>query len=287
MDAADVLSSPVALAGAAAFGAIWGSFFNVAIARVPRGLSVVSPGSHCFSCGKPVRAFDNIPVLSYFILRGRCRSCGARFSPRYMLVELLAAALSLLVWWQFVARAPDLAPGIRSARYALGFGFAGVLLVLSFIDLDTKRLPDSITLPSIAVFFLAGFGAQLVPWHERAIGAAAGYLAVRIIADGYYYLTGREGLGLGDGKLLAVVGATLGWRSLPVVVFGASLLGIAVAVPALLLARRQASAAAGPDVPPVRRTEVPFGPFLSLSALIYLFVGDVIWRAVAVLTGAE
>jgi leader peptidase (prepilin peptidase)/N-methyltransferase len=204
-----------------------------------------------------------------------------------MLVELLAAALSLLVWWQFVARAPELAPGIRSARYALGFGFAGVLLVLSFIDLDTKRLPDSITLPSIAVFFLAGFGAQMVPWHERAIGAAAGYLAVRIIADGYYYLTGREGLGLGDGKLLAVVGATLGWRSLPVVVFGASLLGIAVAVPALLLARRRASAAVGPDVPPVRRTEVPFGPFLSLSALIYLFVGDVIWRAVAVLTGAE
>ena len=209
------LEPPLGLVAAAVLGALWGSFYNVCIARIPRGESVVRPGSHCGACNRPVRPLDNIPILSYLLLRGRCRDCGARFSARYALIEALGAATSVLLFWKLVVLAPDDPPGVRLARYAVGFAFTGVLMVLSFIDLDTKRLPDVITLPSIPIFFLAGFATGDVPWLERLIGAAAGYLAVRIIADGYYYLTGREGLGLGDGKLLAVIGALLGWRALP------------------------------------------------------------------------
>jgi leader peptidase (prepilin peptidase) / N-methyltransferase len=289
----DSVNSPWGLVLAAVFGALWGSFFNVCIARVPRGLSVVRPGSHCFACQAPVRAADNIPILSYFLLRGRCRSCQAPFSVRYAATEALTAGISGLLFWKLVMLAPDEPMGARLVRYAVAFAFAGVLIVLSFIDLDTKRLPDVITLPSIAIFFLAGFGTGDVPWLDRLIGAAVGYLAVRIIADGYYYLTGREGLGLGDGKLLAVIGAMLGWKALPVVVFTASFVGILVSVPILWHQQRKhpAPAPAAPaDAAPVsgeadlpvasiRRTEVPFGPFLALAALFYLVAGEALWQA--------
>ena len=293
-----LVESTLGLVTAAVFGALWGSFYNVCIARVPRGLSVVRPGSHCFACRAPVRARDNIPVLSYFLLRGRCRSCQAGFSLRYPAVEAFTALVSAVLFWKLVMQDPSDPLGVRMARYAVSFAFAGVLIVLSFIDLDTKRLPDVITLPSVAVFFLAGFATGDVPWLDRLIGAAVGYLAVRIIADGYYYLTGREGLGLGDGKLLAVIGAMLGWRALPVVVFTASFVGILVSVPILWYQHRKtaraapAPAATAPpadDAPPpadgdapvvsIRRTEVPFGPFLALAALLYLLAGQELWAA--------
>lgn len=304
-----LLEAPFAVVVAGVFGALWGSFFNVCIARVPRKESVVSPGSHCFACGAAVRAWDNIPIVSYFVLRGRCRACGARFSARYAAVEALTGGLAALLYWYFVVRDPSAEVGVRVARFALGFAFAGVLLVLSFIDLDTKRLPDRITLPSIPILFVAGFGTGDVPWLDRLIGAAVGYLAVRLIADGYYYLTGREGLGLGDGKLLAVIGVVLGWRALPLVIFWAAFVGILVSVPILFVQQRrkgqepaveEASAEEAPSAPAqpsdgtpsagldeaesvpvvtsIRRTEVPFGPFLALSALVYLFVGPAVWR---------
>jgi leader peptidase (prepilin peptidase) / N-methyltransferase len=314
-----------AVAVAVAFGAVWGSFLNVCIARIPRAMSIVSPPSHCFACGAQVRARDNIPILSYFILRGRCRSCGVRFSPRHALVEALTGVLSGLVLWEFVLSSPHLPLGVRVARYAVYFAFAAVLVVLAFIDLDTKRLPDIITLPSVVVFYLGGFATGEVGWVERAIGAAGGYLFVRIIADAYYYSTGREGLGLGDGKLLAVMGALLGWKALPAIVCAASLVGIMVSIPALLIQRRRArsrdrapsppparepgtglpseaptAATADPGefayrpmpatetdahpapsdgepVHPIRRAEVPFGPFLSASALGYLFLHRQLW----------
>ena len=277
--------TPVAYVAAGVFGALWGSFFNVCIARVPAGLSVVRPGSHCFACKAPVRAFDNVPILSYFLLRGRCRACGAKFSPRYALVEALTAALSVLLWARLVVGAGELPAGVRLGRFALGFAFMAVLLVLSFIDLDTKRLPDGITLPAIPVFFLAGFAAGDTTWLERLIGGAAGYLVVRIIADGYYYATGREGLGLGDGKLLAVIGVVLGWRALPLVIFAAAAVGIVVSVPLLLWRHKRAPAVEGvaadqgaeDPAPTLRRTEVPFGPFLALAGFVYLLVGPAIW----------
>lgn len=280
-------------------GALWGSFFNVCIARIPLGKSVVRPASHCFACGAPVKAYDNVPLLSYLWLRGRCRACGAGFSARYLWVEALMAVFSGLLYWQFVQQDQETDVGIRLARFAVYFAFAGVLLVLSFIDLDTQRLPDVITLPSIAIFFVAAFALHMAPWKERVIGLVAGYVAVRIVADGYYYLRGREGLGLGDGKLLAVVGALLGWKALPVVVFVASLLGVMVSLPLLAWgARRQRATHALPtvaapsgdaeaplaqnlagtpvdDVPAetdsLRYTQVPFGPFLAASALAYVF----------------
>jgi leader peptidase (prepilin peptidase)/N-methyltransferase len=299
---------------AAGLGALWGSFLNVCIVRVPRGLSVVRPASHCFACGKRVWARDNIPILSYLLLRGRCRHCGARFSPRYALVESVAAALAALIFWTFVVDAPGEPLSIRAARFVTYFAFAAVLIVLSFIDLDTKRLPDVITLPAIAVFFLAGFAVHDVDWSERAIGAAAGYLLVRIIADGYYYATGREGLGLGDGKLLAIMGALFGWKAIPAIVLLASLAGILVSVPVLVVRQRR-EVAVGSAVPPspsppsgasgptatqptprasrdpstpgsIRRAEVPFGPFLAASALAYLFLGKLAWAALMrMLTG--
>ena len=275
--AAAFLSSPVATAAAAVFGAVWGSFFNVCIARVPRGESVVRPASHCLSCGRPVRAADNIPIVSYFLLRGRCRACGAAFSARYPLVEALSALLAAALWWRFVAADPGAVVAVRLARFALYFAFAGTLLVLSFIDLDTQLLPDVITLPATAVLFLAAFGAHDVQWGDRLIGAVAGYLFVRLIADFYYYVLKREGLGLGDGKLLAMIGAVLGWKALPFVVFSGALAGVVVAMPILSVARRRAAAAPEESL---RHAQVPFGPFLALGAVLYVFLARPILLAV-------
>src|SRR5882724_3851357 len=267
-------SSPFAIAAAAIFGAVWGSFFNVCIARLPAGQSIVRPGSRCGACGAPVRALDNVPVLSYLWLRGRCRSCAAPFSARYPLVELLGALLASGLWWQCVASDPDGAVAVRLARFSYDFAFTGVLVVLSFIDLATLLLPDAITLPAIAVFFVAGFGVHEASWLARVVGAAAGYLFVRLIADFYYYVLKREGLGLGDGKLLALIGGALGWQALPLVIFSGSILGALISLPIVLLSRRRRA----PDAPSeaLRDVHVPFGPFLALGALIYLFLGRAI-----------
>jgi leader peptidase (prepilin peptidase)/N-methyltransferase len=253
-----------------------------------------------------VLARDNIPIFSYLLLRGRCRHCGAKFSARHAAIEALMAGLSMLVLWCFALDAPELPLGIRVARFAVYFAFSAVLVVLTFIDLDTKRLPDRITLPSVAVFFLGGFATGEVAWLDRAIGAAAGYAVVRLIADAYYYSTGREGLGLGDGKLLAAMGALLGWKALPPIVFSASFIGTMISIPVLLVQRRKrattspepatmapgepapASSAesdslpAMTDEPPlpattIRRSEVPFGPFLAASAIGYLFLHQQVW----------
>ena len=279
---ASFLSSPAALAFAAVWGAVWGSFFNVVIARLPRGESVVRPASRCMSCGSPVRAWDNVPVLSYLWLRGRCRACGVRFSARYPLVELLTALLSAAIFWRFAGAGLEASEvvAVRLGRFALYFAFAGTLLVLALIDLDTKRLPDVITIPGTALFFLAAFAAHDVSWKERAIGVVAGYLFVRLIADFYYYVLHREGLGLGDGKLLALIGAVLGWRSLPVVLFLGSVVGSAIMIPVLLVARRRAEGQGEGGESSLRQTQIPFGPFLVLGALVYLFAGAQIWAAI-------
>src|SRR5262252_8678526 len=131
-ESASFLSSSMATAVAAVFGAVWGSFFNVCIARIPRRESVVRPGSRCLACKAPLRAVDNIPIVSYFLRRGRCRACGAPFSARYPLVEALSAVLAAALWWQLVATDPTGPLAIRLARFAFYFAFAGVLVVLSF-----------------------------------------------------------------------------------------------------------------------------------------------------------
>jgi leader peptidase (prepilin peptidase) / N-methyltransferase len=263
-------SSPFGVLAAGLFGAVWGSFFNVAIVRIPRGQSIVRPGSRCPHCAAPVRAADNIPILSYVLLRGRCRACRAPISARYPLVEALAGFLAAALWWKFVAADPDQAAGIRLARFACYFAFGGVLLVLAFIDLATKLLPDVITLPAIPILYLAAFGAHGADWKERLIGAAAGYLFFRLIADFYYYVLKREGLGLGDGKLLAVIGAVLGWRALPFVVFVGAIIGALASLPVAVWRRHRNP---DPKAEPLRRVQIPFGPFLAFAALVYLFGG--------------
>ncbi|MEO5770138.1 MAG: prepilin peptidase [Polyangia bacterium] len=273
---ADFLSTPVAVACAAVWGAVWGSFFNVVIGRVPRGESIVHPPSRCLSCQSPVRAWDNVPVLSYLWLRGRCRRCGASISARYPLVEALTALVSAALFWKFAGSDDGEPVAIRLGRFAVYFTFASTLVVLAFIDLDTKRLPDVITLPGTALLYLAAFAAHDVSWKERLIGVVVGYLFVRLIADFYYYVLKREGLGLGDGKLLALMGAVLGWKALPFVVFAASLLGSAISIPILLVMRARGRDAGGSQTDggdSLRHVEVPFGPFLALGALVYLFAG--------------
>ena len=269
---AALLSSPIMTAVAAVFGAVWGSFFNVCIARIPAGQSIVRPGSRCGSCGVPIRPYDNIPIVSYFLLRGRCRACKQPFSARYPLVEALSGLIAAALWITFVAGDPGEAVGIRIARFAVYFAFSGVLIVLSFIDFATMRLPDVITLPAIPIFFLSGFAAHDAPWLDRLIGAAAGYLFLRIIADFYYYVLKREGLGLGDAKLLALIGALLGWRALLFVLMIGPLAGALISSPiTALVARRGRPAAAAADEP-LRHAQIPFGPFLAVAAMLYVFL---------------
>lgn len=276
---AALVSSPFATALAATFGAVWGSFFNVCIARIPAGLSIVRPGSRCVSCGTPIRAFDNIPIISYVLLRGRCRACKQPFSLRYPLVEALAAIVAAALWMTFVSGDPGEVLAVRIARFAVYFAFAGVLIVLSFIDLATMRLPDVITLPAIPIFFLSGFATHHVPWLHRLIGAAAGYLFLRVISDFYYYVLKREGLGLGDAKLLALIGGLLGWRSLLFVLAVGGFAGSLISIPIVLWARRHRPPTNADES--LRHTQIPFGPFLAAAALAYVFLGPRLFSLVA------
>lgn len=283
-------------------GALWGSFANVCIYRWPptdehpKGRSVVRPGSHCFACGKPVRWYDNVPLLSYLWLRGRCRDCKAGFSPRYLLVEAVTGALFAFAWWAAVDVRAHFEPiDVRLIRWAVYAAFAFVMVVITFIDLDHKLILDKLTYPSIAVFYGLSFLVPGRTWYDGLIGAAVGYGVVWTVAEVYYRLTGREGLGLGDGKLLAIVGALLGWRGVVVTLFGGSLLGSVIGIGALVVAGKHkapaepASAdqaekpaagdagesgdpdAAEDEAPSLRHVELPFGPFLAMAALFYLF----------------
>jgi leader peptidase (prepilin peptidase) / N-methyltransferase len=262
---------------AALLGALFGSFANVCILRWPptdehpNGRSVVSPGSHCSACGTPVRWYDNIPILSYFILRGRCRKCGAEFSARYLFVEGATALLFVAFYrLEVVVLHPFDEPSIQLYRFAVAAAFVWVLVVIAFIDLDHKLILNRITYPAIPIFY--GL-ATLLPergWKDGLIGAAVGYGVIRLVADGYHLLTRRRGLGYGDGKLLAIVGAYLGWQSVLVALFLGSIIGSVVGGLWLLAARARAGKSEG-DVP-LRHVEIPFGPFLATAALIYAFV---------------
>ncbi len=278
---------PVGWVVAGIWGALWGSFFNVCIYRIPLFMSVSWPGSRCPRCGTFIAAYDNIPILSWLILRGRCRHCPEPISPRYLLVEALMTGLSLLLYSRFVASGEG-PLSILVSEYIVYFYFTGLLVVLSGIDFDHQILPDSITYPAIPIFFVMGRFLPDVSALDALIGMVAGYAFVRLIADGYYYLTGREGMGYGDGKLLAITGGLLGYKSLPLTLLWGSLAGIAVSLPALILRRRsekrtQVDNAARTDATKdgavdhalLRHVEVPFGPFLAFGAFCYLllFIG--------------
>ena len=233
-------------------GAAVGSFLNVCIARIPEGLSIVSPPSRCPRCGHPIRIFDNIPVISFMLLGGKCRDCRERISVRYPLVELLTAVMAWLLFRKF---------GLTPA-FPVTFLFVCTLIVISFIDLDHQIIPHVLTLTGIPVF-----GAMAVLFTELTaldafLGAMIGAALLYFVAVYYEALTGREGMGGGDVNLLAMLGAFLGWKSLLFILLVSSFLGALVGLAFILLK--------GKDM----KYAVPYGPFLCVAAAAYLFFGD-------------
>ena len=232
-------------------GAVVGSFLNVIIHRLPEEKSIVFPASHCPKCQHAIRFYDNIPLISYLFLKGRCHDCGGSISGRYPLVEGLTAILSLLIYWKFGP----------SAQYLCVFLFVCSLIVITFIDLDHQIIPDVISLPGIPVFFLAAVFVMKLRFLDAFLGFLIGGGVLYSIAFVYELITKREGMGGGDIKLLAMIGAFLGWQSLLFVLLISSFAGAAVGIAIMILKGRDMKYA------------VPFGPFLSLGAIAYLFFG--------------
>lgn len=233
------------------FGACVGSFLNVCIYRIPAGVSIVHPGSSCPFCKQMIPVYDNIPMLSYLLLRGKCRRCKAPIAMRYPLVELMGGLFALACVGTF---------GL-TLHAAVVFVFIATLIVVTFIDLDHRIIPDTISLPGIPIFFLAAFAVPTVTWHASAIGVLAGGGSLFIVAWAYQRITGREGMGGGDVKLLAMIGAMIGWQGILFTLFAASAIGTLVGVPAMIRSGKGLKLA------------IPFGPFLSMGAVSYLFFG--------------
>ncbi len=246
-----------AYAFAVLMGLLWGSFANVCIYRwppsegFPKGRSVVAPGSHCFACQTPIAWYDNVPLLSWLWLRGRCRSCKAPFSARYLIVEVVTGLLFGLAWFATIETGVlTEAFDLRLARFGIYAAFCFVMVVISFIDLDHKLILDKVTLPSIVIFY--GLGLVLGrTWQHGLIGAAIGYGLPWSIGEIYWIVTEREGLGLGDSKLLAVIGALLGATGVVASLFGGAVVGAVVGIFMLLRAPGERSADDAPRSSPL------------------------------------
>jgi leader peptidase (prepilin peptidase) / N-methyltransferase len=236
------------------FGACIGSFLNVCIYRIPAGVSIVHPGSSCPECKTMIPFYDNIPILAYLLLGGKCRTCKAPIAIRYPLVELITGLLAVACAMSFGATLHGL----------VVFAFIATLVVVSFIDLDHRIIPDTISLPGIPIFFLASLAVPTVSWHASALGVLAGGGSLFAVAWAYQLITGREGMGGGDIKLLAMIGAMIGWQGILFTLFAASAIGTAVGLLAMVQSGKGL------------RLAVPFGPFLATGAVIYLFFGNVI-----------
>ncbi|TWJ32790.1 prepilin peptidase [Geobacter argillaceus] len=233
------------------FGAVVGSFLNVCICRLPEGRSVVFPPSACPSCGAAIRWYDNIPIVSYLVLRGRCRSCSASISWRYPLVETLNGLLTLVLFLRF---GPSL-------TFLALFLFCSALVAITFIDFDHQIIPDVISLPGIVVGFVFSFFLPWLGWRSSLIGIVAGGGVIWLIIELYYRLRKEEGMGGGDVKLLAMIGAFLGWRAILFTLFAASLVGSVVGVSLMFLQKKDGKLA------------IPFGPYLAFGAVLYIFYG--------------
>jgi leader peptidase (prepilin peptidase)/N-methyltransferase len=275
-----VLSNPPVFAACAALlGLCVGSFLNVVIHRLPKIMerqwkaecaevagqepasperyNLVVPRSACPACGHRISALENIPVLSWLVLRGRCTSCKAPISMRYPAVELLTGALSGYIAWHF---------GFGMAAAGALF-FTWSMIALTFIDLDTFFLPDSITLPLLWLGLLFNINATYVSLSSAVIGAAAGYLTLWSVYWAFKWATGKEGMGYGDFKLLAAIGAWLGWTMLPLTILLSSLVGAVIGIGLIVFAGR------GRGVP------IPFGPYLAIAGMIALLHGPALTRA--------
>jgi len=233
----------------AVFGAVVGSFLNVVILRLPKDDESISfPGSHCPTCKQPLRWYENIPIISYVALRGKCRTCNVSISLQYPLVELSMAVLAAVLYHRFAL----------SFELIFYFVFFAALLVIIFIDIQHQIIPDRISLPGILIGFAGSFCNELVTWQQSALGIVLGGGVLYAVAYIYYAVTKREGMGGGDIKLLAMIGAFLGWQSLLYVVFSSSLVGSVVGVAAMFKQRKGG------------QTRIPYGPFLALAAISYL-----------------
>ncbi|MBI3031095.1 MAG: prepilin peptidase [Candidatus Rokubacteria bacterium] len=238
-------------AGAFLFGAVMGSFLNVCASRLPRGASLWRPGSACPACAHPIRWHDNVPLLSFLILRGRCRDCRAPIGWRYPAVELGTALLFALAYAQL---------GLRG-ELALALVFVSALMVVTVIDLEHQLIPDRITLPVIAAGFLGSAATGQLSWLDSLLGILVGGGIIYAIIQGSRLVMGVEGMGGGDITLAAMVGAFLGWKLLLLGLFLAVLVGAAVAM-ALLASGRKGG-----------KDPIPFGPFLALGGAVSLFWG--------------
>ncbi len=262
----------------ALLGLFIGSFLNVVIARLPvmmerewqaemaefNGVAdatnvsgsgrfnLVTPRSRCPHCEHPISALENIPIISYLFLRGRCRHCQKPISIRYPLVELLTATLSACVAWRF-----GVSPAAAGALI-----FVWIMIALAFIDFDTRLLPDSLTLPLLWLGLIFNLLTGNIPLEDAVIGAVAGYLFLWSVYWLFKLLTGKEGMGYGDFKLLAAIGAWLGWQALPLTIVLASITGALFGIILIALRRHQ------------RNTPMPFGPFLAVAGLLTLFQGE-------------
>ena len=239
------------------FGLAVGSFLNVCIYRIPLKKSIIYPPSSCPQCGARIRFYDNIPLLSYILLLGRCRHCLNPISVQYPMVEAITGLLSaaLLIKFQL------------SAQYLLFFLFCASLVTIAFIDLHHKLIPDVLSIPVLII----GFAASLlrvgqILWLDSLIGILGGGGFLYLVAIIFEKLTGREGMGGGDVKMMAMIGAWAGWRALPLILLISSLGGILIGGSSLLFGKKG------------MRTKIPFGPFLALGAIIWVFFGqDLQW----------
>lgn len=277
----DILSQPGGpfVAAAIFLGLMIGSFLNVVIHRLPRMMerdwaaqcadlrgeplaptepfSLVRPRSRCPHCSRPVGALENIPVVSFLFLRGRCRGCGKPISWRYPIVEALTGVLFGTVAWK-------LGPGL--AAWA-AMAFVGAMIALTFIDFDTQLLPDDITLPLLWAGLLLNIWGTYADLTSAVIGAMAGYLSLWLVYWLFKLATGKEGMGYGDFKLLAAIGAWLGWQILPLTILLSSLVGAIVGVSLIVVAKH------GRNVP------IPFGPYLATAGVIALLWGKFLNQA--------
>ncbi|WP_290610477.1 prepilin peptidase [Arsukibacterium sp. UBA3155] len=238
---------------------------NASALGTPERFNLAVPRSACPKCHTPIAARDNIPVLSWLLLKGRCRHCKAPISSRYPAVEALTAVMSGLVAWQY---------GFGTLALVLIFVTWG-LIALSFIDIDTMLLPDSLTLPLLwlaLVFSLTD--SALVNPGQAIIGAAAGYLTLWLVYWGFKLLTGKEGMGYGDFKLLAIFGALLGWQQLPLIILLSSLVGAVIGASMLAIQGRD------------KATPIPFGPYIAAAGFIALLWGEQLTNAYLSYLGA-
>lgn len=238
------------------FGMVVGSFLNVCICRLPGEKSIVSPPSHCPVCLCQIRWYDNIPLFSYLFLRGKCRGCGSHISLQYPLVELINGILTLFLFLRF---GPTLI-------FAALFLFCSALVVITFIDIEHQIIPDEISLSGIVVGFALSFFLKGHGWLNSLFGILLGGGSLLLVAYGYERLTGKEGMGGGDIKLLAMMGAFLGWKAVPFIIFTSSLIGSVVGISMMLFQKKDSKLA------------IPFGPYLASGAVLYIFYGQQLIR---------